>query len=196
MHTKHDHSKDDLHFETQDGAIYTLPSTKKHDPEMRNTTNLEELFDDGSCYASTYQTNGEIHIYQELPEVAKQVQQRGRASSMAVSQEVIKTKPSLPLRMTASSASVSRFPYTMPNTPALLGGADFTKQSFQGFPYMESRPSLVSDQKMSGTSFPYIESRPSLASSSYLDSKPSTSYFPSTTTPEETPVSMSIGIWD
>ena len=189
----HNHDPTDkLHFESQDGAIYTLTDVGKHELGVRNTTNLEELFD-GSCYASTYQTNGQCHIYQELPETAKEIA-RGRSKSIAASHEILKSRPTIPLRITASSASVPKFPYTMPNTPALsVFDQDTKPPPFEGFPYVESRPSTsLFDPKASVTSFPYIESRPSLASSSYLDSKPSTSNYPSITTPDDTPVSPPI----
>ena len=186
----HHQSIDKLHFEAEDGDLYAIPSNvQRPNPDVRNTTNLEELFD-GECYASTYQTNGQCHIYQELPEVTANMPPRPRSKSMVASQEVLgRSKPAIPLRVTASSASVAKFPYTMPNTPALsVFDSSEARPSFQGFPYTESRPNTAySELKMTAMS-PYLESRPSLASSSNLELKPSVSTMMSYT-PEETPVS-------
>lgn len=171
--------------ETDGEATYALPNTVGQQPEARNTANLEELFD-GECYASTYQTNGQCHIYQELPEVASKPSPKIMTRGIAASHDVIHSRPALPLRMTASSASVSKFPYTMPGTPALSVFDTETPctskpPGFQGFPYVESRPSTATmDRKSSMRGYP----RQSLASSSYLESKPSS------ITPDETPVSL------
>lgn len=144
---------------------------------------MEDIFD-GDCYASTYQSNGQCHIYQELPET----NQRMRSKSMAASHDALnRPKPALALRITASSASISRFPYTMPNTPALSVFDLEAKPSFQGFPYTESTPSVsYSDRKMSSMASSSLkDSRPS--GSSFLE-KPSISTLPYT--PEDTPVSF------
>lgn len=168
--------------------MYAIPSNVRREPEnVRRTTNLEELFD-GECYATTYQSNnGQCHIYQELPEASLAAKQRARSTSMVASHEVLShSRPPIPLRITASSASVSNFPYTMPNTPALSVFDLETKPSVQVFPYTEARPNTsYSDRK--STSSPYVESIPSLAGSS--ETKPSTtSTLPFT--PEDTPVSL------
>lgn len=172
-----------LHFQSEDGDLYAVPSNVQHQgTESRKTTNLEELFD-GECYASTYQTNGQCHIYQELPET----NQRTRSMSVTVSHDVLnRPRPTRALSISACSASTSRFPYTMPNTPALSVFDLEAKPSFQGFPYTESTPSVsYSDRKLNSmTSSPCVVSRPSVASSSFIE-KSTLPY-----TPEDTPVSV------
>lgn len=172
----------------EDKDLYAIPSNVRkgsNAAETKNAANLKELFD-GECYASTYQTNGQCHVYQELSETGQQ-QPRTRSMSVATSHDVLnRTRPPLALRMTASSASTSRFPYTMPNTPALSVFDLETKPNFQVFPYTESTPSVsYSDHKVTGS--PSAMSRPSAASSSLME-KPSVSTLPHT--PEETPVSI------
>lgn len=51
------------HYTADDGTVYSLPSREA----LPTATQLEreEVFD-GSCYASTYQTNGHCHTYQEV----------------------------------------------------------------------------------------------------------------------------------
>jgi hypothetical protein len=176
----------DNHFEPEeDKDLYAIPSNvRPQSTELRRTTNLEELFD-GECYASTYQTNGQCHIYQELSEAKKNV--RGRSMSMTTSHDILnRHRPALALRTTASSASTTGFPYTMPNTPSLSVFDLETKPNFQGFPYTESTPSVAySDRKFSNvTSSSCMISRPSAAS---LMEQPSISTLPFT--PEDTPVS-------
>ena len=68
---------------------------------------------DGDCYASTYETNGQIHFYQELSETNP----RARTMSTAMSYEVINQRLDLPLRMAKSSDSLSRCRLTVPNLP-------------------------------------------------------------------------------
>lgn len=168
----HHQSTDRLQGELESGALYAVPSTVLHDA---NTTKLEELFD-GECYASTYQTNGQCHIYQELPENVKG-SPRTRSKSIAVSHEVINSRPPLPLRLTTSSASVSKFPYTMPNTPALSVFNLESGRELHGFSSNSTIPnSGHSDRKFS------MISRPGMGSA-YLESKPS-----KPNTPEDTPV--------
>lgn len=185
VHTNdHHQSADRLHFECEDdGGLYAIPTNvRPNNTEVRRTANLEDIFD-GDCYASTYQSNGQCHIYQELPET----NHRMRSMSMVASHDALnRPRPALALRITASSASVSRFPYTMPNTPALSVFDLEAKPSFQGFPYTESTPSVsYSDRKLSSmASSSHMDSRPS--GSSFLE-KPSISTLPYT--PEDTPVS-------
>ena len=169
-----------IDFESEDKDLYAIPSNIR--VETRNTTaKLEELFD-GECYASTYQTNGQCHVYQELSETTQQ-KPRTRSMSVATSHDVLnRPRPHLSLRMTASSASATGFPYTMPNTPALSVFDLETKPNFQVFPYTESTPSV---NNMAGSSC--MMSRPSAASSSFME-KPSISTLPHT--PEDTPVSL------
>lgn len=183
---EHHRSTDKLHFNGVDAtAVYAIPSSVYPNPE-RATTNLDELFD-GECYASTYQTNGQCHIYQELPEAAASTStsmmtaaSRMRSASMVVSREMLNgSKPHLPLRITASSTSVSKFPYAMPNTPSLSVFDLEAIPSFQGFPYTESKPSTSSEQR---SSYPYVDS----SVSSPLPEKPSISHL---STPNDTPVS-------
>lgn len=189
MHANdHHQSVDKLHFECEDGDLYAIPNNIQHESAgARNTTHLEELFD-GQCYATTYQSNGQCHIYQELPET----NQRARSKSMAASHDVLnRPRPALGLRITASSASVSRFPYTMPNTPALSVFDLEGQPGFQGFPYTESTPSVAySDRKLS--SMASSQMRPSDTSSPHLE-KPSTSTM--SYTPGDTPVSLDEQQW-
>ena len=196
---EHHKSTDQLHFNAEDAtALYAIPSKVYPNPEQ-TTTNLDELFD-GECYASTYQTNGQCHIYQELPEAASTrtpttmtatvgAASRMRSTSMVASREILNgSKPHLPLRITASSVSgsISKFPYTMPNTPCLSVFDLEAVPSFQCFPYTESKPSVTSEQRSSTVSYPYVGDGSSSVISSPYPEKPSISHL---STPNDTPVS-------
>lgn len=136
--------------DSKDDNIYATPDIIVH-----STTNIPGDTFNGECYASTYQTNGEAHFYQELSEANP----LARAKSMAMSREGICPKPHLPLRMTMSSASVSKFP--LPYTPAPAYSDVVKKPSMPEAPYLISRPSISSTLKSTASSHPYLVSRPS-----------------------------------
>ena len=141
---EHHNSTDLLHFEADNGAIYTLPDVNTAPNSgfsINSSTKLADLFD-GECYASTYQlTNGQCHIYQEIPESAKV---NSSSQNMLVSDEVIRSKPPIPLRFSSTPLTGSRFPYSMPNTPpsTALELNSHTLPSVS--PYQESMPTLSS----------------------------------------------------
>lgn len=157
------------HIEAENGAIYAIPHvnpSRNQNPPIVDSTQLEDLFD-GGCYASTYQTNGQCHVYQELPESVKP-SPRMRSKSLALSTEGLRApRPVIPLRFTSSASIAANFPSsTLQNMPGSNAfGPPDTKPPVQVFPYTESRPSLLHfDSKSSQMSLPYTESRPSVSS--------------------------------
>ena len=88
--------------------------------------NDEDMFD-GQNYATTYQTNGECHVYQELckqPDADVPPPLPHRLST--ISQGSLRAKKNSAPRF--SIHSINQFPYTLPNTPA------------PSFPYLEAVP--------------------------------------------------------
>ena len=122
------------HYPAGDGALYAVPDTGSSSlANSRTQLDPKHLFD-GECYATTYQTNGQCHVYQELTET-KRPEKRGSLfsqSSLHITKQELPELPS-PHKHTRSSLrfnnSVPRFsistgtlpahfPYTLPNTPA------------------------------------------------------------------------------
>ena len=122
-----------LHYHADNGALYALPESNTPLSNSRTELDPENIFDDGGCYASTYQTNGQCHVYQELTETRKE--KRGSLfsqSSLHITKQELPELPvsqrtthtsmkqghSLPRFSISTSTLPAHFPYTMPNTPA------------------------------------------------------------------------------
>ncbi len=160
---EHHNSTDLLHFEADSGAIYTSPdvnTTPNSGFSINSSTKLADLFD-GECYASTYQlTNGQCHIYQEIPESAKV---NSSSQNMLVSDEVIRSKPPIPLRFSSTPLTHSRFLYSMPNTPPSTA-IELNSHTLPSVsPYQESMPTLFHNGTLNNiSSYKYQEFKISL----------------------------------
>lgn len=112
-----------LHYQASNGAVYTLPHSHRSQSIDSQAALLNSEIFDGECYASTYRTNGQMHVYQELEKhfsdhVGGSVPIRGNSFRSH-------HRGSIPR---FSAASVAQFPYTMPNTPA------------PSYPYLDAIP--------------------------------------------------------
>ena len=120
------------HYHAGNGALYALPESNT--PLTSSTTQLDpdNIFD-GECYASTYQTNGQCHVYQELAETRNEKRGFSQSTLHITKQELPELPtgnrnrhPSLKSGMSVPRFSFSvstntlpaHFPYTLPNTPA------------------------------------------------------------------------------
>ncbi len=105
--------------------------------------NLADMFD-GECYASTYQTNGQCHIYQELPEL------KSRKTSTISNKPMSSFSPQNPLRLGSTSSTFLR---SVPDTPSSVFDPEMSLAS----PYLASRPGTLSksiDLSEIGSSLP------------------------------------------
>lgn len=120
------------HYDAGNGVLYALPDASL--PLVSSTTKLaphEQLFD-GECYATTYQTNGQCHVYQELEMNPSRQGSRISQSSLHITKQELPDLPTVhrishsSLRITnpiprfsiSTSTLPAQFPYTLPNTPA------------------------------------------------------------------------------
>ena len=123
------------HYPASNGALYAVPesSTPLHAATSKTQLDPQNIFD-GECYATTYQTNGQCHVYQELTEM--QPEKRGSLfsqSSLHITkqelpdlpvshksnmQSSLRLGPSIPRFSISTSTLPAHFPYTLPNTPA------------------------------------------------------------------------------
>ena len=122
------------HYPASNGALYALPemSTPLHAATSQTRLDPGHIFD-GECYASTYQTNGQCHVYQELTEMKPE--KRGSLFSQSslhiTKQELpdlpvghrnahssLRLGPSVPRFSISTGTLPAQFPYTLPNTPA------------------------------------------------------------------------------
>ena len=122
------------HYQANNGALYAVPDANHSLTNSRTKLDTSHLFD-GECYATTYQTNGQCHVYQELTEMQPSMVKRGSLFSQSSVHITKQELPDLPTQHRNSHASLrfnnsvprfsistgtlpAHFPYTLPNTPA------------------------------------------------------------------------------
>lgn len=102
-----------FYYPDSNGVAYALPhmhNDRSHSLDSQVALLGPDLFD-GECYASTYRTNGQMHVYQELEKHLPD----HIGGSVPIRNSFRSARGSLPR---FSVSSIGHFPYTMPNTPA------------------------------------------------------------------------------